>query len=242
MRALERLIDYNKPALREPAKLPNFDRLARVYRWLEWLTFGPWLWKCRCAFLPQLRGAHPRRALVIGDGDGRFTARLLAENRRVNVEAVDVSHAMLAQLARNSQRYANRIRMHCADARVWNPVSERYDLIVTHFFLDCLTDSEVAELAIRLRRFVTPETQWVISEFAVPQNQFGRLVARPLITGLYLAFRILTGLKVRRLPDHSRALINAGFTRVCERQSLCGLLTSELWKPDPELSKLHCAD
>jgi SAM-dependent methyltransferase len=241
MKAADQLT-YNEPALQEPAKVPNFDRLARIYRWLEWLTFGPWLWKCRCAFLAQLRDADPRRALVIGDGDGRFTARLLADNRSIRVEAVDASQAMLAQLERNAQRDASRIRMHCADARIWNPVSAGYDLIVTHFFLDCLTSGEVADLAIRLRRFVAPEASWIISEFAVPQNQFGRIVAKPLIAGLYLAFQILTGSNVRRLPDHRRALSEAGFTRVCERQSLCGLLVSELWKPGSRLSESHCAD
>src|SRR6185437_1080687 len=57
---------------------PKFDRLARVYRWMEWLSFGPYLSRCRRAFLPQLRDA--RRALVLGDGDGRFTAALLRRN------------------------------------------------------------------------------------------------------------------------------------------------------------------
>lgn len=242
MKAAERLIDYDEPALQEPAKVPNFDRLARAYRWLEWLTFGPWLWQCRCAFLPQLRDPCLRRALVIGDGDGRFTARLLAENHHINIEAVDASHAMLTQLERSAHPDAGRICMHCADARIWNPVSARYDLIVTHFFLDCLTSSEVAELAIRLRQFVAPEALWIISEFAIPQNPFGRLVARPLIAGLYLAFRFLTGLRVRRLPDHRRALSEAGFTRVRERHSLCGLLISELWKPGPGSSESHSAD
>ncbi len=48
--------------------VPNFNRLAQIYRWLEYLSFGPFLWRCRIRFLPDL--AHCRRALVLGDGDG----------------------------------------------------------------------------------------------------------------------------------------------------------------------------
>ena len=54
----------------------NFDLIARPYRWLEYLTFGPALARCRNHFLPQL--TDRRAALVLGDGDGRFLARLLA--------------------------------------------------------------------------------------------------------------------------------------------------------------------
>jgi SAM-dependent methyltransferase len=248
MKAAVKLWKPEEPAMQRPARIPNFDRLARVYRWMEWLTFGPFLWRCRCAFIPQLRDARPRQALVIGDGDGRFTARLLAEDRLVNVEAVDVSQAMLAQLQRNARHDANRIHIHCADVRTWNPASAHYDLIITHFFLDCLSTGEVAALAMRLQQCVTAETRWVVSEFAVPRNRFGRMVAEPLITCLYLAFRMLTGLEARQLPDHRRALTEAGFTLACTQESLCGLLISELWKPGKSLSasrgwsESHCAD
>ena len=216
---------------RQAATVPNFDRLARVYRWMEWLTFGPFLSRSRRVFLPEIRRAGPLRALVIGDGDGRFTAQLLAENLRVQVDAVDASRAMLAQLRRNARHDASRISLHCADVRAWSAASACYDLIVTHFFLDCLTGDEVADLAMRLKPLASPEALWVVSDFAVPRNRFGRLFAKPLVSFLYLAFRILTGLNVRRLPDHRRALHEAGFSLVLAHNSLSGLLVSELWKP-----------
>jgi len=233
MKAIAQQINYNEQGFEQTAKAPNFDRIARAYRWMEWLSFGPWLWKCRAAFLAQICNAQPQRALVIGDGDGRFTARLLAESCCTSVDAIDLSQAMLAEMRCNAGGNASRIRMQCADARTWECDAPGYDLIVTHFLLDCLTQGEVNELAIRLRRYVSPEALWVISEFAIPQSRFGMLVARPLIISLYKAFRVLTGLEVCRLPDHKRALDEAGFMRVCERQALGGLLISELWKPAP---------
>ena len=67
----------------------NFDRIARPYRWLEYLSLGRALERCRFHFLPRLRDC--RRALVLGDGDGRFTAKLLDANPSVQVDAVDIS-------------------------------------------------------------------------------------------------------------------------------------------------------
>lgn len=208
---------------------PNFDRLAGVYRWMEWLSFGGRLWRCRCAFLPEIR--TPRRALVLGDGDGRFTARLLRENPRVRVDAIDLSPAMLASLMERAGKDRARVRPLLADVREGLPDAEGYDLVVTHFLLDCLTTSEVEALAARVRRKLADDALWVVSEFAVPQGWFGRFVARPVVSLLYWAFGWMTGLRVRRLPDWTEALERAGFVRLQRRNWLWGLLTSEIWQP-----------
>ncbi len=221
--ALDPVLEHSAPR----AEAPNFDSLARVYRWMEWLSFGSSLWRCRCAFLGDLMLS--RRALILGDGDGRFAARLLNENPSVLADVVDASSAMLSQLVRRCGSNAARVQPNLADARAFIPSSRNYDLIVTHFFLDCLTSSEVASLAARLRAHVRPGAAWLVSEFAIPQSWFGRVVARPVVAILYRAFGILTGLKVRRLPDHRDALAQAGFTLRKDRRWLCGLLVSELW-------------
>jgi hypothetical protein len=69
----------------------------------------------------------------------------------------------------------------------------------------------------------------VVSEFAVPGGVFGRWVARPLVAFLYWAFGVLTGLKVRRLPNWRAALEEAGLVPAAERRWLRGLLVSEMW-------------
>jgi ubiquinone/menaquinone biosynthesis C-methylase UbiE len=205
---------------------PDFNRLARVYRWIEWLTFGPFLQRCRCAFLTTF--AQHRKALVLGDGDGRFTARLLKANTAIEVDAVDVSDAMLHQLARRSP--AHRVCTHVADARAFTPPQGSYDLIATHFFLDCLTGSDIADLVQRVRNQASPGAVWVVSEFAVPSNIYGRTVAEPLIAFLYVAFGLLTNLSVRCLPDHRVALAQSGWSLVQQKKWLGGLLVSELWR------------
>jgi SAM-dependent methyltransferase len=208
---------------------PNFDRLAKVYRWMELLTFGPLLARCRNAFLLELVTA--RRALILGDGDGRFTAKLLRVNSLVRIDAVDSSPAMLGALLHRAGANGGRITLHCADARGWQPENEQYDLVATHFFLDCLTTEECYGLAARLRSTVCPSAVWIVSEFAVPEGWFGEFVARPLIWLLYRAFGVLTELTIRNLPDHHAAFRDAGFALAGHRTRLHGLLVSEMWNP-----------
>ena len=141
------LLRSEKGELRTAEPAPNFDRLAGIYQWVEALSFGPWLWRCRWAFPGEMRDR--KRALVLGDGDGRFTARLLHENPVVEIDALDGSPAMLTALVRRAGVNRHRVRTQVADLRSWSPqLSARpggrdYDLVVTHFFLDCLTMSEV---------------------------------------------------------------------------------------------------
>jgi ubiquinone/menaquinone biosynthesis C-methylase UbiE len=214
----------------------DFDRLARWYKWMEWFSFGPWLQWCRCAFLDQLTSC--REALLFGDGDGRFTARLLRSNQSVTVDAVDASASMLASLVRRAGMDADRVRLHHADARAWDPVKDEtpkddgvpvYDLVATHFFLDCLTSAEVGMLANRIRPMLAEGAVWVVSEFAIPAGWLGKLFARPVIAALYSAFGLLTRLKVHRLPDYDAALRGAGFRLQRRRAWLGGLLVSDLW-------------
>jgi hypothetical protein len=208
---------------------PNFDPLARPYRWLEYLTFGPYLQRTRTHYLPQL--IHCRRALVLGDGDGRFTASLLQINSEIQVHAVDASPKMLAALRKSAARHANRVITEAADLRHWQPPrNARYDLIATHFFLDCLTTEEISTLAQRLTPSTTPNAQWLLSEFAIPPTVFGHLLATPLIAFLYCAFRILTSLRLTHLPNHQSALENSGWTLQSHSPLIRGLLTSQLWR------------
>jgi len=218
------LLSTNKSERGAP---PDFNGLARFYRWMEFFTFGSRLERCRHAFLGDL--AACKRAALLGDGDGRFTAQLLRVNSTVKIDAVDASRAMLCGLLHRAGSHATRVHVHCADARQWQPENPPYDLIATHFFLDCLTDDEVRSLAEKLRGALTPSGQWVVSEFAIPEGAFGLWVARLVVWLLYRAFGLLTGLTVRRLPDYADALRAAGFTLRKHSSFLHGLLAADLW-------------
>jgi SAM-dependent methyltransferase len=198
-------------------RAPNFDPVARIYRWAEYLTLGPLLQRTRTHFLPQV--ADRRRALVLGDGDGRFLAKLLAQNPTLYATAVDSSEAML-QLLRRRCGTGRLETIHADGLTVAAPAGT--DLIVTHFFLDCFTQEEINALALRLAR---PGVLWLLSDFRARG-----LISRVYVRSLYFAFRALTDLRVTQLPEPGSALSAAGFHRIAHHQSLGGLLYTELWQ------------
>jgi ubiquinone/menaquinone biosynthesis C-methylase UbiE len=91
-----------------PAPPPNFDRVARIYRWAEYLTLGPLLQRTRTHFLKQLPTLN--RALILGDGDGRFLAQLLTTQPQLQALAVDTSATMLHLLRQRCHPHANRLQ------------------------------------------------------------------------------------------------------------------------------------
>jgi SAM-dependent methyltransferase len=212
----------------------NFDHIARPYHWLEYLTLGRSLERCRLHYLPAV--LHQKRALILGDGDGRFLAQLLAQNPRLQADVVDTSATMLKLLRRRceaaSPNIPPRLQIHHVNALTFcPPQGEKYDLVVTHFFLDCLTQPDLEALIARIAPTLTPGALWLLSDFRVPPSGPMHLAAKLIVRTLYLAFRILTGLRTRHLPDHATPLARAGLTKISHHHRLAGLLTTELWQP-----------
>ena len=206
---------------------PNFNRVARIYRWAEYLTLGPLLTRTRTHFLPDL--LDRRQALVLGDGDGRFLAQLLQRNPQLHALAVDTSSTMLHLLRQRCAFASTRLQTLEASALII-AASPQTDLIVTHFFLDCLTQTQLGGLTHTLSQQVQPDTLWLVSDFAIPSTPLLRPLAALYIRSLYLAFRLLTGLRVTHLPNPQSALATAGFKRIARHQLCFGLLYTELWQ------------
>lgn len=189
----------------------NCDPLARWYRWLEYAAFGGALRGRREAFLFEL--GDPKRVLVLGDGDGRFLQVFAALYPRTRIDAVDVS-AKMVELAKARVPAAS---FHVDDAREFAFEGE-YDLAVAHFFFDCFDDRELEAMLGRIHT-----KRWLVSEFRNTGWSW------PVLRGLYFFFRLTTGLRVRSLPDHRRALSGLGYRMEKEQTALAGLVGSEIW-------------
>jgi SAM-dependent methyltransferase len=199
----------------------NCDLIAPHYWWIERLGMGRALERRRRWFLPEIGNA--RRALVLGDGDGRFLRELLCRNAVVRADYVDLSRRML-QLARQKAG-AERVNYKQGDALTLGFPQGEYDLIATHFFFDCFGPSELEMLIGRVADAARPGAQWIVSEFCT-----SNVPARVLVKALYLFFGITTGLKTRKLAEHRPILRSQGFRLVSASHSRGALVVSELWE------------
>ena len=133
------------------------------------------------------------------------------------------------RIAGMGRRFLRRVRFHACDILEFEPRQERYDLIATHFFLDCFSDEENNLVVSRMFRWTLPGTRWIVSEFRQAEGLISRLWTRAVIRSLYAAFRIATGLRLVRLPNYYQPLLAQNL--FCQREELAfgGLLCSSIW-------------
>lgn len=206
----------------------NFDRVARFYRWAEYASLGPVLQRVRTHFLAQTSAC--RSALLLGDGDGRFAASLLQGNPEIHATAVDSSARMLDLLRARCSFAPARLNTVQTQLESFTPTGRPSDLVSTQFVLDCLSQADVDRLIARVAAAAATPCLWIVSDFGDFRSAALRPLGRAYVQALYAAFRLLTGLRVYRIPAHAPALAAAGFRPIARRERLGGLLFTELWE------------
>jgi ubiquinone/menaquinone biosynthesis C-methylase UbiE len=201
----------------------NFDRLARVYRWLEYVAFGRDLERARTCYLDRLSAC--RSILVLGEGDGRCLAQLVRLAPEARIECIDASRAMLDRAAARLDPAARaRVTFTCADAFTLSFDPHRYEAVLTLFFLDCFNDDDVALLVQRIAPALRPGGFWLFADFVEPARGFARWRARVWLAVLYAFFRWQTGLHTRVLPASEAILRRAGLVEIATRTFQDGLV------------------
>ncbi|MEY2510544.1 MAG: hypothetical protein QOE26_1307 [Verrucomicrobiota bacterium] len=210
----------------------SFDSIAPAYSTLETIAFSGDLQRARVAFLDEI--GTPRRALIVGEGNGRFLCELLRRHSIIEVDCVDASQRMLdlarERIERRLPADAARVRFLRHDITSWTPPEASYDLIVTHFFLDCFSEARIADIVNRLSRAATPNATWLLADFCMPAGAFARIRAGLLLAAMYRFFRFTSGIEARELDDPSPFLHTAGFALVTQHLFRGGMVKSELWR------------
>ena len=209
----------------------SFDALAPYYRALEFILAGSLLHRCRTTFLED--AAQARTALLLGEGPGRYLVELLRVNPLVRVTCVDSSARMLTVARQRvwARGLSNqRVRFVCADWADWSGEGGPFDLVATHFVLDCFRADQLAELVPKVGASVSSSAIWVLSDFREPARGWQRIRARIVLKLAYLFFRSATGLSASQLTPPDPFLEADGFQLVQRRLFHHGLLHADLWR------------
>lgn len=208
----------------------NFDRLAAIYRALEFTAFGRDLERARFQFVEQL--AACRSILILGEGDGRFLSRLLPLAPAAHIHCLDSSAAMLAKAKARILSDADRGRVTFDHVNALDHTfsPNRYDAVVTLFFLDCFDSPVAAELVARIGTALQPRAKWLYADFSLPERGPARWRAQVWLTVLYTFFRWQTGLSTRRLAPGEALIRTAGFRPHAVRTLQAGLVRSVLFE------------
>ena len=210
----------------------SFDGLASAYERLERLALGSDLEAARFWHLNHLR--NRRRVLVLGEGDGRFLARLVRRFPSVHVDCVEASGAMIARTrGRLTPQELGRVTFRHENALTARFETGAYDAIVTLFFLDCFTVQEVSALICRLTPSLRSDAIWLWSDFNLPAHGWQRWRAQVWLGVLYGFFRFQTRITARQLPPTVELLHGAGFVPSAEHSLQAGLLRCAVFQRTP---------
>ena len=208
----------------------SFDPLARHYRWMEWLLAGNKLQRCRTAFFDCVGAA--RRVLIAGEGNGRFLTECRRRLPDARIIVVDASAGMLRAARDRLTRHGldpEGVGLIHADALVWKPEAQAFDLIVTHFFLDCFPPKELKQVIANLARAAAPGAAWLLADFHMPASWLPRCRARAIHAMMYAFFRLATRIPARRLTPPEDFLGAHNFALLGRQSSEWGLLHSDIW-------------
>lgn len=206
-----------------------FDTLAPWYLFLEKLSFGNQLQKCRVSQNKRLR--YAQNVLILGDGNGKFLESYLEVNKDANIDSIDISKTMIS-LAKNRiglTHNRHKINLINADVFKWEFPENKYDLVVANFFLDCFTVPELKNLIEKISISLIPNGKFLYGDFNVPASFLKKILINVLLSMMYIFFRIFTRISARSLNDPSFLLMQNGFELENEHYQLGSFLKSQLW-------------
>jgi ubiquinone/menaquinone biosynthesis C-methylase UbiE len=208
----------------------SFDHLAPFYRGMEFVLAGGKLQRCRLAWLDEVKDC--RRVLIVGEGPGRFLTECAKALSAARIHCVDASAAMLkrAKLAlQQTGLDSDRVSFEQATLPAWQPPREQFDLLVTHFFLDCFPHDQLKQVVSRLASAAQPGAKWLLADFCEPPRGLAHWRARIILALAYAFFNVTTGLPARRLTAPDKFLEQFALKLKGRRIYDGGLLHSDLW-------------
>jgi ubiquinone/menaquinone biosynthesis C-methylase UbiE len=182
-------------------------------------------------FLPDIPA--PQRVLMLGEGTGRCLVELLRRFPRSHFTCVDSSAGMIARMKQRIHSCGcgpAAIEWIQQDVSLWHPPAARFDLLVSHFFLDCFNDTTLRRLLPRISAAASSDATWLIADFCEPPVGWRRWRAQAIVWVMYRFFRVATRLEAAQLPNPDTALAATGFVLRRRVHFNWGLLRSDLWQ------------
>jgi len=209
----------------------SFDLLAPHYRWMEAVLAGDKLQRCRVHWLDSVRDS--RRALLVGEGNGRFLEACAKRMPQTHFTIVDASAEMLKQA---EQRWRgcggdpNHTNFLKATLPGLNLPEQAFDLVVTNCFLDCFNAEQLPQVIDEIAAHAGESATWLVTDFAVPQRGWPRWRAKAALRAAYTFFRLTTRISAREICAPDPFLDGAGFELKGRVEADAGLIYSSVWK------------
>ena len=198
--------------------MTGFDRVAFIYDGLSRLVFGNTLVKSQEYYLKEIKAGDC--ILILGGGTGWILESVFRVVTPGEIWFIDASSNMIRQAKARRQNTCTVHFINGTEAQI--PSDVKFDVVITHYFLDMFSDQELPAVAERIIRSMSAKGIWLCSDFA----DTGKWFHRVLLKSMYLFFSMVAGLENTKLPNWEKALVRTGAVKAKEKFFWNGFIRS----------------
>ncbi|MEL7147958.1 MAG: methyltransferase domain-containing protein [Bacteroidota bacterium] len=201
----------------------NFNLVAPVYELLKLVVFGQSLTKAENHFCHLIKPTD--RVLIIGGGHGKIMNALPAD---CQIDYLEFSSTMIQMAKQNSKgKSVNFIHGDFLKTKL----SERYDWIITSFFLDVFNEQNLRSACHKMHQLLTDDGQLLVTDFSTTKGTTGKL----LLWTMHAFFKIAARLESNSLQPIGEYLQSAGLALVTLKSFASGKVFSAIFKKSGNL-------
>lgn len=207
-------------------KAIDFSRLASIYDFLGGIVFLGSLHRSQIHFLSRLQKIE--NVLIVGGGTGRFLVELLKLGKVEKLTYVDISAGMISQAKKKVQKIGALDKVDFICGGLDSIPDKEYDLICTHYFLDCFEEVELSGIMKKFKKLLSKEGVWHFTDFYLDSSS--SIFRKCFVAFLYRFFKVFCGLKVKKLPNFKLLFLENGLQVEEEKYFFKCLLRTAIYR------------
>jgi tRNA (cmo5U34)-methyltransferase len=207
----------------------GFNQLAAIYDYLLLIPPGRGFIKSQEALIPLL--PQKKSCLIIGGGTGTFLRSLIISGKVTQIVYLDISENMLSQASAKikdlHQNCTVEFRRGSFDKVA---EEEKFDLIITNFFLDLFSHEEVKTWISFIHEKLSDEGLFYYTDLQISKGKtLKTFIKNMYIKVLYFFFRNATAISGKTLIDLRTEILQSGFNVIHEKGYLKALFYSAIF-------------
>lgn len=196
----------------------DYDKIAPYYQSISRRIFGNTLLECQ---LEVFRALKPySKLLIIGGGDGTVFKHI--ERDDLEITFVEMSGKMMSLARKQTDLPINWVQNDIFGISF----EETFDYVYLPFLIDNFTVNQTEDLIRRIRPILNQDGELIITDFVENPRGWHKY----LMQTMYLFFRMVASVQVRKMPPLKSILKAEGFLAVSTQLYFKGFIETTKYK------------
>ncbi len=198
----------------------GFDNVATFYDRLAKMVYGKSIVESQKYFLDRIQDHS--KILILGGGTGWILEEIFKVKSNVEVWYIEASMKMIS-LAKEKMNDSRVKFIHGTENSI--PQEPQFNLIITNFYLDLFSDNSVKPVLRKIKASLSANAQWIVTDFVNEKVWHG-----VLLKVMYLFFRLVTGIKSKKLADWENEMLAIGGKESATKTFYKGFIKTKLFR------------